>query len=209
MPTYHFDRLFQLDKIHVPRDFQPFSAEFWQTKNICLEIGAGKGKHALQFAKFNPDKVLIAIERTQEKFLAMQKQASLANLPNLYIIHADAIAWISHAVPPKSISELFILYPNPEPHNANQRWLNMPFFAFLLSRLKDNGRITLASNIQSYIDESFEKAVKVWQLTTTKNQIASNSERTHFEVKYLARGENCWQLDMVKPSGYLTDFDNK
>lgn len=209
MPTYHFDRLFQLNKIHAPRDFQPFSAEFWQTKNICLEIGAGKGKHALQFAKSNPDKILIAIERTQEKFLAMQKQANLANLPNLYIIHADAIAWISHAVPPKSINELFILYPNPEPHNANQRWLNMPFFAFLLSRLKDNGRITLASNIQSYIDESFEKAVKVWQLTTTKNQIASNSERTHFEVKYLARGENCWQLDMVKPSGYLTDFDDK
>lgn len=207
MPTYHFDRLFQIDKIHAPRDFQPFPTAFWLQDNICLEIGAGKGKHALQFALANPDKILIAIERTQEKFLAMQKQASLANLPNLYVIHADAIAWISHAVPPKSLSKLFILYPNPEPHNANQRWLNMPFFAFLLSRLKDNGNITLASNIASYIDESFEKAVNIWQLPTTKSQVPDNSKRTHFEVKYLARGEACWQLDMVKPVDYLTEFD--
>jgi len=35
-----------------------------------------------------------------------------------------------------------------------------------------------------------------------------DSERTHFEVKYLARGETCWELTMRKPEGYKTRFDD-
>ncbi|MEJ6070296.1 SAM-dependent methyltransferase, partial [Psychrobacter sp. 16-Bac2893] len=35
----------------------------------------------------------------------------------------------------------------------------------------------------------------------------SSSQRTHFEVKYLARQETCWELSMKKPEGYQTRFD--
>ncbi|WP_019518658.1 tRNA (guanine(46)-N(7))-methyltransferase TrmB [Faucicola boevrei] len=206
--SHRAERYFQADKIRHPRDFQPLSADFWQKDNICLEIGAGKGKHAMQFATQNPDAQLIAIERTQEKFTAMQKSATLANLPNLHIIHADAVAWVVHGIPKNSLSKIFILYPNPEPHNANQRWLNMPFFEFLLSRLKVGGELILATNIADYADEALQKAVDIWQLPTQKTTVPSDSERTHFEVKYLAREETCWQLTMQKPDGYLTRFDN-
>lgn len=88
-----------------------------------------------------------------------------------------------------SLSKIFILYPNPEPHNANQRWLNMPFFEFLLSRLKVGGELILATNIADYADEALQKAVDIWQLPTQKTTVPSDSERTHFEVKYLARGD--------------------
>lgn len=205
--SHQFNRLFQIDKIRHPRDFVAMPSDFWQSDNLCLEIGAGKGKHALQFASQNPNCQLIAIERTAEKFTAMQKLANHAHLPNLTVIHADAIAWVTHAVPKNSLSKIFILYPNPEPHNSNQRWLNMPFFEFLLSRLRDNGEIILATNIQAYADEAEDMAQRIWQLNVTKSSVPVTSERTHFEIKYLARGEVCWQLDMKKPCGYVTRFD--
>ncbi|MFW2177087.1 MULTISPECIES: tRNA (guanine(46)-N(7))-methyltransferase TrmB [unclassified Moraxella] len=208
-PSHHFSRLFQLDKIRHPRDFVPMPSEFWQQDNICLEIGAGKGKHALQFASQNPNYQLIAIERTAEKFTAMQKsadQVGLSNLPNLTVIHADAVAWVTHAIPKNSLSKIFILYPNPEPHNPNQRWLNMPFFELLLACLQADGEIILASNIQSYIDEAEQMANEIWQLDVIKSQVPSDSERTHFEVKYLARGEACWQISIKKPHDYVTRF---
>ena len=208
MLSHHFARAFQADRIRHPRDFQQLSASFWQQSSIYLEIGAGKGKHALQFASQNPDSQLIAIERTSEKFTAMQKLANEVNLPNLTVIHADAVAWVTHGVPANTLSKIFILYPNPEPHNPNQRWLNMPFFEFLLSRLQDNGEIILASNIASYIDEAETMASEIWQLPVAKSQVVATSERTHFEVKYLARGEACWQLTIKKPHGYLTRFDH-
>ncbi len=195
-------RQFQAQRMHAPRDFQSISSE-----PVCVEIGAGKGKHALLFTQTNPNSKLIAIERTREKFLAMQKQHVLEGQPNLQTVHADALPWIVHALYPAQVEQFFILYPNPEPHNPAQRWLNMPFFEFLLSRLKTGGTITLASNIPEYIDEAEQQVQNLWKLPFVKEVIGQDSARTHFEIKYLERGELCQQLIISKPEGYTTRFD--
>ena len=196
-------RQFQAQRMHAPRDFQSIP-----NTPICVEIGAGKGKHALLFTAQNPQYQLIAIERTREKFLAMQKQHQIEGQDNLTTIHADALPWVVHALFPKQVQQFFILYPNPEPHNPAQRWLNMPFFEFLISRLGVNGTITLASNIPEYIDEAEQQLKEVWKLPYQKQVIAQDSARTHFEVKYLERGELCQQLVITKPETYTTRFDD-
>jgi tRNA G46 methylase TrmB len=64
----------------------------------------------------------------------------------------------------------------------------MPFFEFLLSRLQPNGTITFASNIPEYIDEAEQQLIKCGScLMKSKN--CTDSARTHFEIKYLERGE--------------------
>lgn len=209
--SHHKSRAFQPQKLSPPRDFAPPACLMHpseHTRPIVIEIGAGKGKHALQFAENHPDKQLIAIERTRNKFEAFDKLAVQQANNNLIAIHADAIAWLVHATVPNSIDHIFILYPNPEQHNPNQQWLNMPFFEFLLSRLKVGGTITLATNIESYMDNAEQQASIVWQLPATRSIVAKDSQRTHFEIKYLARKETCWQLSMQKPEGYRTRFDD-
>ena len=196
-------RQFQAQRMQAPRDFSPID-----NVPICVEIGAGKGKHALLFSGQYPEKHLYAIERTKEKFLAMQKQQGLEPRENLSPIHADALPWMVHALYPAQVEQFFILYPNPEPHNPAQRWLNMPFFEFLLSRLKPQGIITLASNIPDYIDEAAKQLEQLWQLPFVRQNIASDSARTHFEIKYLERGELCQQLIISKPEHYQTRFDD-
>ena len=196
-------RQFQAQRMHAPRDFQMISPE-----PICVEIGAGKGKHALLFSSQHPEHKLIAIERTREKYVAMQKQHALEGQSNLQAIHADAMPWIVHALLPAQVQQFFILYPNPEPHNPAQRWLNMPFFEFLLSRLKVAGTLTLASNIPEYIAEAQQQLIETWKLPFIKEVIPTTSARTHFEIKYLQRGELCQQLIITKPEGYSTRFDD-
>ncbi|WP_228278930.1 tRNA (guanine-N(7)-)-methyltransferase [Acinetobacter towneri] len=196
-------RQFQAQRMHAPRDFQAIANE-----SVCVEIGAGKGKHALLFSGQHPEHKLIAIERTREKFLAMQKQHQLEGQQNLQIVHADAIPWIVHALFPAQVAQFFILYPNPEPHNATQRWLNMPFFEFLLSRLQTGGSITLVSNIPEYIAEAQQQLIEVWKLPFIQQDVPVDSARTHFEIKYLARGERCQELRITKPAGYQTRFDD-
>ena len=83
----------------------------------------------------------------------------------------------------------------------------MPFFEFLISRLQTGGTITLASNIPEYIEEAEQQLLNVWKLPYQKEKIAQTSARTHFEIKYLERGELCQQLIMTKPEGYQTRFD--
>lgn len=202
MISHRFSRLFDVSALTPPRDFVPIGR-----KPICLEIGAGKGKHALLFASQNPNLHLCAIERTHEKFTAFKKSFDAQTLTNLTPIHSDAIHWSAYALFPNQVQKCFILYPNPEPKNKNQRFLNMPFFEFLLSRMSPNGQIIIASNIGEYIQECQLLLETVWNLPYTKRQIESDSARTHFEVKYLARGEACWELVITKPTHYRTRFD--
>ena len=206
--SHQQQRAFQPQKLSAPRDFIMPDILVDAELPLVLEIGAGKGKHALNFAQQNSHKHLIAIERTRNKFDAFDKLVGQQKSSNLSAIHADAIAWIVHAIAPNSIERIFILYPNPEQHNPNQQWLNMPFFEFLLSRLQVDGEVVLATNIEAYMDNAEQQANEVWCLPNTRHKVASDSQRTHFEVKYLARGETCWQLNMRKPDGYQTRFDN-
>ena len=208
--THQQARAFQPQRLSAPRDFMipKIISDNKDEKPLILEIGAGKGKNALSFALQNPDKHLIAIERTRNKFDAFSKLATLQDLSNLDAIHADAIAWTVHALKPNSVAKIFILYPNPEQHNPNQQWLNMPFFEFLLSRLQVGGEIILATNIQSYMDNAEHQAAKLWCLPNTRYRVPVDSQRTHFEVKYLARQEVCWELSIRKPKWYKTRFDN-
>lgn len=202
-------RAFQPKKLTKPRNFTiPNILTNNNQQPIVLEIGAGKGKHALSFASQNPQKHLIAIERTRNKFEAFAKLAKVQGSANLTAVHADAIAWIVQAIAPNSVAQIYLLYPNPEQHNPNQQWLNMPFFEFLLSRLQVGGEIILATNIEKYIDNAQQQAKELWRLPATVTPVATDSQRTHFEIKYLARKEQCWQLNISKPEGYQTRFDS-
>lgn len=198
---FHPEHLYAPKNVHIQQVSDPQTALF-------LEIGAGKGKHAIEYAAKNPSHQLIAVERTSEKFAAFKKQADAMRYPNLQSVHADAIAFCVHFIKPNALDGVFLLYPNPEPHNKNQRWLNMPFFEFLISRMKGGAKLVLASNIATYIDEACVQLDDVWRLPYQKRSVDACSSRTHFEIKYLARGELCQEIIITKPSGYRTRFDD-
>lgn len=208
MPTIRPQRAFRPEVFAAPRDF--FRPEALikpdpQTR-LALEIGAGVGLHALGFARLHPEVTLYAIERTAEKCQKFQQSYLADPLPNLSPIHADAIPWVVHAVPPACLQQVFILYPNPEPKNPAQRWLNMPFMQFLLSRMQSGAILTLASNIPGYLDEAESQLNAVWKLPYVRS-LVTTERRTHFEIKYMARGEPCGQIVITKPDNYHTAFD--
>ena len=201
-------RTFRPDVFKEPRGFiQPTFADPEIYKGIVLEIGAGVGLHALTFARSHHSVQVFAIERTAEKFQKFQQSHLSATSPNLNPIHADAIPWVVHALPPACLQQVFILYPNPEPKNPAQRWFNMPFMKFLLSRMQPNATLTLASNITEYLDEAEQQLLHVWQLPYVRSAVTTE-RRTHFEIKYMERGELCGQIIVTKPEGYETPFDH-
>jgi len=72
---------------------------------LDIEIGCGTGLHPLRYSAENPDRFVIALEQTREKFLKFVSR--LKNHPprtNLFPVHGDAIRWISHHIPRQSVS---------------------------------------------------------------------------------------------------------
>lgn len=194
-------REFQKDRVLLPKT-KPIDID--KNMPVDLEIGAGVGLHSIQYAKQNRDRQLISIERTKNKYRKFFNEVNRdEKIGNLYPLHADAIAWVAHYLEESSIEKVFILYPNPEPKNKNQRWIHMPFFGYLLSRLKSGGEVLLATNLKSYADEFGFYAREHWGISNAimRKVDPSKPPRTHFEKKYLERGDVCYEILLRKDTG--------
>lgn len=177
--------------------------------HVDIEIGAGQGLHAVRYAQANPNRHLIAIERTATRFQQLaRRHAAHPRLTNLFPIHADALSIFVHKIPTQSIERIFLLYPNPYPKEkqANLRWHNMPFMMLLKSKLKPGGSLVLATNIEDYAGEAEEKMIADWRFQLRTKQILGRADvpRTHFEKKYLERGESCWNFEFINPGPAMT-----
>ncbi len=187
---------------------------------IDLEIGCGVGLHPIRYALAHPERRLIAIEHTRNKFerfagriASHQRQG--VQLSNLFAIHGNALSWVTERVPPGALSRIFILFPNPNPKRfqANLRWFRMPFFGRLLQSLLPGGEIHLATNIEEYAAEALLYAREVWHLELvsarrfTQSDSPESVPRTHFEKIYLERGVTIF--DFVFVQGSLVTLRNE
>lgn len=169
-------------------------------KPLDLEIGCGAGLHPIRRALSHPDRNLIALEHTRNKFDKFWGRYLNHKEPeNLAPIHGNAISWIADQDFVDKVEEIFLLYPNPNPKRRNQRWFCMPFFECLLRALKPGGRITLATNLKDYFDEARDMALREWKLKIVREGLYQGPPRTHFEKKYMERGESCFELIVEKP----------
>ncbi len=169
--------------------------------NLDIEIGCGVGFHPIDYAKNNPERLLIAIEKTKEKFdKFLGRLERHPKIKSVVPIHTNAVWWISHEVKPNSVDKYFILYPNPYPKDPQKRFFQMPFMYHLVETLKPGGTITLATNEKYYFDESLKNGQNIFGLKVAENKIVdpSGKPRTHFEKKYLERGETCYNLILQK-----------
>jgi len=197
------------DSVIAPVDLTDLKSRYSQ---IDLEIGCGVGLHPIRRALSEPDRALIAIEHTAEKFgkFAGRVRAHRDRghaLQNLVPLHLNAIDWIARWAEPGFFDTLFLLYPNPFPRErqANLRWLRMPFFARLLETIKPGGQIVLATNLEWYWTEANELALLNWGLESesdrvfTAERLPPQEGRSHFERKYLRAGETCFESVWRKP----------
>lgn len=187
--------------LRVPKP--PSSTPVWpvhasEFKHVDIEIGAGAGLHAIRYALENPDRFLIAIERTKKADRLQSRLRHHPSIKNLLALRADAILWLTHFAPYAIISRLFIFYPNPYPKSRQQnlRWHAMPFMGHLIKRMRPDGQITMTTNEHFHHTEAQHWMSEIWKLQLRSSREISKQEtpRTHFEKKYLERGQNCFEL---------------
>jgi tRNA (guanine-N7-)-methyltransferase len=188
---------------HIPKPALDFSVTALNAaRSLDLEIGAGQGLHAIRYALSHPERDLIALEKTHERFARLDgRKKSHPQATNLYAFHADAVAFVTHFLPDASLDTVYLLYPNPYPKakQANLRWHNRPFFGLLLTKMKPGASFMLATNLEWYAREAQAAFDTVWGMSSTLAPIdPALPPRTHFEKKYLERGETCWNVSFRK-----------
>ncbi len=172
-----------------------------QASTLILEVGCGVGLNPLSYSLKHPSDHILAVERTKTKFEKFYRRYLNHGCPkNLFPVHADVEAVLNHFVSDTSLDQIWFFYPNPEPQNPSRRWIRMPVFEFILTKLKPNGKIIFVTNDKRYRQELSEFNQDFWQMKVIDEKEISLMKtpdftaRTHFEKKYLQAGQTVYEI---------------
>lgn len=114
---------------------------FGNKNPLVLEIGCGKGTFACEFAKQNPNKNIIAVEKVGNVIVAAAEKAIAQNIPNLRFMKCAA-EYLPRFIPAGSVSEIYLNFscPFPKAKYAKHR-LTHPRFLAIYKELMAPGAV--------------------------------------------------------------------
>lgn len=148
--------------LDVPRDAATTSvapgspidpAQVWGRRaRLIAEIGSGQGHAIVHAASTRPDDDFLAIEVFTAGLARTMLEADRAEARNLRLVEANAPEVLQHLLPPASLDELWVFFPDPWHKNKhNKRRLVTPEFAAIAARsLAVGGVLRVATDWEDY-----------------------------------------------------------
>lgn len=120
-----------------------------------LEIGFGNGEQLLERARSQPERDFLGIEVHTPGVGHLLLEAAKAGVGNLRLIAHDAVEVLQRQIPPASLDEVQLLFPDPWPKKRHhkRRIVQPDFVALVASRLGVGGRFHLATDWEPYAEE--------------------------------------------------------
>lgn len=189
-----------------PESLDPATLYEPAPKEVWLEIGFGGGEHLTGQAARHPEIGFIGCEPFIEGMAKALGQIEDAGLSNIRL-HMDDARPVIDGLQTGSISQIFILFPDPWPKRRQQkRRLIQPDFLDSLARiLKPGGQLRFATDVKSYADEALCHIInhKAFKWTATKADDwripPKNHLTTRYETKKLGDCAPVW-FDFVRTS---------
>lgn len=135
----------------------PLDIESWfgRSAPVVLEIGSGMGETTARLAKAAPEVNYLAVEVYQPGLAQLMMRAEALGLTNLRIVRGDAVVLLTDHLPPASVTEIRIFFPDPWPKKKHhkRRLVRPDFVALIASRLVPGGLLRLATDWAPYAEE--------------------------------------------------------
>ena len=130
-------------------------------QKIRLEIGFGGGEHLIHEAGRFPDMGFIGVEPFVNSMAKCLANAAEADLNNIRVYDDDATQLLDW-MPPASVDEIDLLYPDPWPKMKHwkRRFVNQSNLDRFARVLKAGGRFRFASDIDTYVNWTLQHVEK-------------------------------------------------
>ena len=138
--------------LHLPLDrVQLFGRE----APLVLEIGSGMGEATAAMAAADPARDVLAVEVHTPGLGNLLRLVEAAGLTNVRVLEADAREVLANLLPPGSLDELRVFFPDPWPkaRHAKRRLITPEFLELAASRLAPRGRLHVATDWASYAEQ--------------------------------------------------------
>ena len=160
-----------------------------------LEIGCGKGRFAIEYAKSHPEVGLVAVEQITNVIIEGAEKAKAIGIPNLLFLRTGA-EYLERYFPQKTFRRIYLNFPCPyHKESYHARRLTARRFLELYDRLlTDDGEICLKTDNERMFEYSIESFSAYGFLLTDftldlhASKYAEGNVMTEYESKFVAEG---------------------
>ena len=159
---------------------------------IVLDVGVGAGESTINHAISHPENNYLAVEVHRPGIGRLLNKIESYALTNIKIIKHDVTNVLKEQIPDRSLSQIFIFFPDPWPKKRHhkRRLINEELIRLVKEKLVTHGRLHIATDWKDYanhIKELGNNDSGLINLTNNNNFSPRPSWRT--KTKYESRGE--------------------
>lgn len=134
-----------------------FEQLFGNNKPVYLEIGSGKGQFGCTFAKENPDKNILCVERNRNVLILAIDSARAMGLENIRFLCGTA-EYLPSYIKEQSVEEIYLNFscPFPKHRHIAHRLTNPRFLEIYKKIIKPDGVICQKTDNMHFFEYSIE-----------------------------------------------------
>jgi tRNA (guanine-N7-)-methyltransferase len=163
---------------------------FPKPQTLEIELGCGDASFLVEYARRNPGKNFIGVERLLGRISKLDRKGRRAGLMNLRGVRIESSYFLRWLLPPHSASALHVYFPDPWPKKKHRRHrlINEQFPALAGTALAPGGVVFLRTDDMDY----FRQMTEVFGADKNFREIETPVEPaeilTDFEREFNARG---------------------
>ena len=168
----------------------PLTRLFPKMQPLEVELGCGDASFLVEFARRNPERNFIGVERLLGRIQKLDRKGRRAGLTNLRGVRIESAYFLRYLLPPKAATSLHIYFPDPWPKKKHRRHrlINEGFPELARQSLEPGGVVYLRTDDVDYFGQMTEVfgAAKEFQLVETPIELAE--VLTDFERDFNTKG---------------------
>ena len=163
---------------------------FPQPQPLEVELGCGDASFLVEYARRQPAKNFIGVERLLGRLQKLDRKGRRASLKNLCGIRIESAYFLRYLLPPHSAAALHIYFPDPWPKKKHRRHrlINEQFPALAHAALAPGGQVFLRTDDADYFEQMNEVFGAAKEFAKVETPLSLAEITTDFERDFNAQG---------------------
>lgn len=186
-----------LDKYLLSAD--SIEAAFGRSGPVLVEIGFGNGNALAEFASLNPDWNCVGVEVFRPGIGALINRCEQQDIRNVRIVDGEGLTYLE-SISDNSVDLIWVLFPDPWPkaRHHKRRLVTREFAEVVTQKLKDKGKLTIATDWMPYAEDIEATFVDIDSLSGGILKGESDRITTKYEARGIRLGHSVTEFGYVK-----------
>jgi tRNA (guanine-N7-)-methyltransferase len=163
---------------------------FPKPQPLEVELGCGDASFLVEYARRNPDKNFIGVERLLGRIKKLDRKGRCAGLANLRGVRIESSYFLQYLLPPCSAVALHVYFPDPWPKKRHRkhRLIGADFPALARAALAPGGIVYLRTDDADYFRQMTEVFAANGDFQKVETAVELAELPTDFERDFNVRG---------------------